>query len=288
MKIGLTGATGFIGGRVTAACESAGHQIVPFSRQPREGMRLFSTEQVPDVSGLDAVVNLAGESIVGLWTKAKKQRIFDSRILGTRRFVEAMSKTANGPKILVNASAIGFYGDTGETLVDESSPVGTGLLAETCQGWEAEALKAQEAGIRVVCVRIGFVLGRGGSLRLIAPLFRAGLGGNLGNGKQWMSGVHVEDVAGIVRWALENEEVQGPINAVMPKPFRNAEFTKALAQAVHRPAILPAPAFALRLGLGEMSHILLDSTRVNPTQAFAHGYVFRFATLPAALQDALS
>ena len=287
MKIGLTGATGFIGGRVTATCESAGHQIVPFSRKPREGMRLFSTEKQPDVSGLDAVVNLAGESIVGLWTKAKKQRIFDSRVLGTRRLVEAMSKMVKGPKILVNASAIGFYGDTGETLVDENSPAGTGLLAETCRDWEAEALRAEEAGIRVVCVRIGFVLGRDGALKAIAPLFRAGLGGKLGNGKQWMSGVHVEDVAGLVRWALENEEVRGPVNAVMPQPFRNAEFTKALAKAVHRPAFLPAPAFALRLALGELSHILLDSARVNPTQAFAHGYVFRFATLPAALQDAL-
>ncbi len=285
MKIGLTGATGFIGGHVSSLCQSHGHEIVPFSRHPQNGARLWNDH--PDVTGLDAVVNLAGESIMGLWTKAKKQRIMESRVHGTRCLVEAMRKTKDGPRILINASATGFYGDTGETLVDESSSVGSGLLAEVAAAWEAEALRAAEFGIRVVCVRIGFVLGRGGALKLIAPLFRAGLGGKLGSGRQWMSGVHVDDVAGLVRWALETDSMHGPVNAVLPEPFRNEEFTREVARAVHRPAILPAPAFALKFMLGEMSHLLLDSYRVKPAVALSHGYVFRFATLPSALQDAL-
>lgn len=285
MKVGLTGATGFIGGHVSTLCERHNHEIVPFSRRPKEGVRLWNDQ--PDVTGLDAVVNLAGESIMGLWTRAKKRRIMESRIHGTRSLVEALRKTPGGPRILVNASAVGFYGDTGETLVDESSVVGAGVLAEVAAAWEAEALRAAGFGVRVVCIRIGFVLGRGGALKLVAPLFRAGLGGRLGDGRQWVSGIHVEDVAGLIRWSLETDSVQGPVNAVLPEPFRNEEFTREVARAVHRPAILPAPAFALRLGLGEMSHLLLDSCRVQPAIALNHGYVFRFATLPSALQDAL-
>jgi len=141
--------------------------------------------------------------------------------------------------------------------------------------------------VRVVCIRIGFVLGRGGALKLIAPLFRLGLGGRLGNGQQWMSGVHVDDVAGLALWALENDKVSGPVNAVLPEPFRNEEFTREVARAVRRPAFLPAPAFVLRTVLGELSGLMLDSTRVIPRRAEELGYVFRFATLPAALQDAL-
>lgn len=285
MKVGLTGASGFIGGHVRTLCERHGHEVVPFSRKPKDGARMWG--ESPDVGGLDAVVNLAGESIMGLWTRAKKQRIEESRVHGTRNLVEAMKKAKDGPRILVNASAIGFYGDTGETTVDEDSPEGSGFLAEVGSAWEAEALKAQEAGIRVVCVRIGFVLGKGGALKLIVPLFRAGLGGKLGDGRQWMSGVHVDDVAGMMRWALETDGVTGPVNAVMPEPFRNEEFTRELARAVRRPAFLPAPAFALRLGLGELSDLMLASSRVIPSRAIDQDYVFRFATLPSALQDAV-
>jgi len=148
-------------------------------------------------------------------------------------------------------------------------------------------MKASESGIRVVCIRTGFVLGRGGALKLMAPVFRAALGGRLGSGRQWMSGIHVDDVAGIVRWALETDSVRGPVNAVLPEPFRNEDFTKEFARAVHRPAILPVPALALRLGLGEMADFMLESVRVRPARALAQGYVFQFASLPAALQDAL-
>lgn len=285
MKVGLTGATGFIGGHVRNLCERHGHEVVSFSRRPKDGMRLWS--DTPDVGGLDAVVNLAGESVMGWWTRAKKQRIIESRYRGTRGLVDAMARTQGGPRILVNASAIGFYGDTGETEVDENSPAGDGFLAESCTMWEAEAMRAKEFGIRVVCVRIGFVIGRGGALKLIAPVFRAGLGGKLGSGRQWMSGIHVDDLAGLIRWGLENESVDGPYNAVMPEPFRNEDFTREVARAVHRPAFLPAPAFAMRLVLGEMSDIILASSRVKPTKTLDRSYVFRFATLPSALQDAL-
>jgi len=287
MKIGLTGATGFIGSRVTALAKEHGHEIVPFSRQPKGNARRFSLDEPPDLSGLDAVVNLAGESILGLWTKEKKRRIRDSRVQGTRRVVEAIGALKEKPVVLVNGSAIGFYGDRGDVAVDESSSPGEGFLADVCREWEAETKPAESLGVRVVHVRIGMVIGRGGAMKLIGPVFRLGLGGNLGHGRQWMSCVHVDDVAGLILWSVENAATSGAVNAVMPEPVRNAEFTRAVAKAVHRPAIIPAPAFAMRLGLGDLSHLLLDSIRVLPRSAEKGGYVFRFPTLPAALEDVL-
>lgn len=291
MKIGITGATGFIGSLVSRQAKAAGHEVVVFSRHPEKisqgEARLLSLDAPPDISGLDVIVNLAGESIIGLWTASKKKRIRDSRIQGTRRIVEAIAAASEKPVLLVNASAIGYYGDTGDTLVDEASPLGTGFLSDVCHEWEQEALKAQALGVRVVRVRIGFVLGKEGALSMIAPLFRLGLGGKLGNGRHWMSCVHADDVAGMILWAIHNETLTGTINAVMPEPVRNEEFTRELARAVHRPAFLPAPAFALRLVTGEMSHVLLDSIRVRPRRAGEEGYHFKFAALPAALQAAL-
>ena len=286
MKVGITGATGFIGSRVSAHCGRRGHEIVGFSRRPAAGARLFRLDAPPDLNGLDAIVNLAGEPILGLWTAEKKRRIRESRILGTQRILEAFQAMAKRPRVLVNASAIGFYGDTGETLVDESSPAGGGFLADVCREWEGEARRAESFGVRVVFVRIGFVIGSGGALKLIRPVFRMGLGGKLGSGHQWMSGVHVDDVAGIIVWALENDTVNGPVNAVMPASFRNSDFTRELAQRVGRPAIFPVPAFALRLALGELSHVMLDSVRVAPRIASKGGYTYQFATLPVALADA--
>jgi len=187
--------------------------------------------------------------------------------------------------VLVNASAIGFYGDTGENVVDEFSAAGSGFLADVCRAWEAEAAGATSCGVRVVFVRIGFVLGKGGAVKLLRPLFKLGLGGKLGSGRQWMSGVHVEDVAGMIVWALENERLQGAVNAVMPEPFRNVDFTRELARGVRRPAIFPAPAFALRLSFGELADSMLASTRVMPRVARAEGYAYQFATLPSAVAD---
>lgn len=286
MNIGISGASGFVG---AVLCEQAArrHDIVKFSRRTRGGGRRWSIDARPDLSGLDAVINLAGEPVMGLWTPDKRRRIHDSRVIGTRRLVEAMAEEGNTVRTLVNASAIGFYGNTGEQLADESSPAGRGFLADVCQRWEAEAHRAEQYGVRVVCVRIGFVLGKGGAMNLIKPVFSLGLGGNLGSGRQWMSGVHVEDVAGTFLWALENDGVTGPVNAVLPEPFRNAQFTRQLAHALHRPAFLPAPAFALRLILGRLSGMLLDSSRVAPRKLKEGGYRYRHPSLSSALVGCL-
>lgn len=286
MNIGITGASGFIGQHTARLAREHGHECVGYSRggRPVPGFvetRPFSLETPPDLSGLDAIVHLAGETIMGLWTPAKKRRILASRIEGTRRVVEALDTTANGPSIFVSGSAIGFYGDTGENEVAESSPAGTGFLAEVAAKWEAEAAAAKRA--RLVLLRTGFVLGRdGGAMKLIGPVFRAGLGGRLGSGRQWMSCIHVDDVASIILHAIGNPTVSGPLNAVVPEPVRNADFTRALSRAAHRPAIFPAPAIALKIGLGELSHLMLDSQRVRPEATLASGYSFRFPTVEAA------
>jgi uncharacterized protein len=285
MNVGITGVSGFIGSRVAARCGARGLQVIGFSRNRGSGSRRFDLSSVPDISGLDAIINLAGEPILGVWTKEKKRRILESRVLGTRRLVEAIAKADRPPGVLVNASAIGFYGDTGENVVDEFSAAGSGFLADVCRAWEAEAAGATSCGVRVVFVRIGFVLGKGGALKLLRPLFKLGLGGKLGSGRQWMSGVHVEDVAGMIVWALENERLRGAVNAVMPEPFRNVDFTRELARGVRRPAIFPAPAFALRLAFGELAGSMLASTRVMPRVARAEGYAYQFATLPSAVAD---
>ena len=277
MNIGILGARGYVGTRLCKLAAAAGHTIIPFSRGGAAGFRQIPADGPLDFSGLDAVVNLAGEPILGLWTKSKKNEILRSRVETTRRVVESLRH--GGPRVLVNASAIGFYGDTGENAVDESSPAGTGFLARVCEAWEAAALPAENLGVRTVLLRIGFVTGPGGAMRLIAPLFKLGLGGKLGNGRQWMSCIHVDDVAGMILWALENNAVRGPLNAVNPDPVRNLDFTQILARALHRPAFLPAPAFALRLGLVELSHLLLDSIRVRPAKALSLGYHFRYLTL---------
>ncbi len=283
MKIGITGYTGFVGGRLTEMAGECGHHVVGFSRHPKNGARLFSFDQPCDVSGLDAVIHLAGESIIGLWTESKKRRIRESRILGTRSVVEGLERSANPPRVLISASAVGIYGDTGETEVDESSPLGSGFLAGVAREWEAEAARAEALGVRVVFLRIGFVLGPGGAMKLIGPVFRAGLGGKLGSGRQWMSAVHVDDVAGMALWAAETSALNGPINAVMPDPFRNADFTKALGAAFHRPTILPAPAFAIRLALGELSHVMLDNCRVRPSVALRESYPYHHRSLSDAV-----
>jgi len=284
MKIGIIGATGYIGSRLRAATLASGQEVVCFSRNERPGFRRFSLDAVPDFSGLDAIVNLAGESILGLWTRQKKEKILRSRVDTTRQVLEGMSRLPDGPRILINASAIGYYGETGENLATETSPAGTGFLAQTCNAWEEATQSSFAERVRVIRLRIGFVTGPGGAMRFVLPLFKMGLGGPLGNGRQWMSCIHVDDVAGLILWAIANESISGPVNAVCPEPVRNIDFTRALARTVHRPAILPAPAFALRLALGELSHVMLDSVRVIPKVALEDGYTFRFPNVEAGLQ----
>lgn len=290
MKIGITGATGFIGSELTRQALGKGYEVVCFSRSGAPAgsfpsgveWRLFPSQVPLDVSGLDAVVHLAGESILGYWSSAKKQRIRQSRIDTTRQVVEGIAQATSPPGILISGSAIGFYGDTGEDVVTEHSVAGSGFLANVAKDWEAEAAKA--TGTRVVFLRTGFVIGRDhGAMRLIKPLFRAGLGGKLGNGRQWMSVIHVEDVAGLILHAVCCADVEGPLNAVMPHPVRNSDFTRMVATVAGRAAFLPAPGFILRLVLGEFSHLLLDSQRVSPEQAMTTGYHYRFPDLEAAM-----
>ena len=281
MKIGVIGATGYVGERLCHMAEAAGHGVVRFSRSARAGVRRIEANSGLDFSGLDAVVNLAGEPILGLWTPSKKEKILRSRVETTRKVVGSLH---SGIGVLINASAIGFYGDTGELEVDESAPAGRGFLADVCQAWEAAAMPAEALGCRLVRLRIGFVTGPGGAMGLVRPVFQLGLGGNLGNGRQWMSCIHVDDVAGMILWAAENQSVSGAVNAVNPVPVRNADFTLTLARVVRRPAILPAPSCALKFALGELSRVMLDSVRVRPAVAESLGYAFRHPTLEAGLR----
>jgi len=286
MIIGITGGTGFIGQAVREAAVAQGDETVLFSRREGEGRRLFSFTRPLDVSGCGALVHLAGESIVGLWTQEKRRRILESRVEGTRRLVEGIAAAGVKPRVLVSASAIGYYGDTGDEIVDEASPPGSGFLAEVTQAWEAEAVKAEAYGVRVVRLRIGFVLGRsGGAMKLIAPVFRLGLGGPLGSGNQWMSCIEIHDLAALVMAALHNESFSGAVNAVTPEPVTNEVFTYLTGTAAHRPAIIPVPALALRLLLGDLSHLLLDSQRVIPERCLENGFSYRFPTVERALDE---
>jgi hypothetical protein len=240
------------------------------------------------LDGVDAVINLAGETVAQRWTPAAKQRIRDSRVLTTRHLVEAMRQTAKPPKVLVNASATGYYGDRGDEELTEESPPGQGFLAEVCQLWEEEALRATELGVRVVCARFGVVLGvGGGALQRLLPFFEWGVGGRLGNGQQWMAWVHRQDAARLVLHAVTNETVRGAMNAVAPNPVRNREFTRLLAKVVGKPALFPVPVFALRLLYGEMADILLHSQRVLPKVALATGFTFDYPDLEIAIRHLL-
>lgn len=293
MTLGLTGATGFVGRHVIQAAVRRGYEVVAFTRDPSRvvhdcvEVRAFRLDATPDLRGCDAIIHLAGENIAGLWTLQKKQRIRDSRILGTRHLVETIVRMDQPPEVLVSASAIGYYGESGDTELTEQAPGGSGFLSKTCVDWEKEALAAQTA-CRVVNPRIGLVLGPGGGpLKMMAALFRLGLGGPLGSGKQWMSWIHVRDLATLLLFAVENLEMRGAINATSPWPVRNADFTRALAHTLRRPAFLRVPGFFLRAVLGEFSAELLDSKRVLPAVALEQKFLFILPELEPALRDIL-
>ena len=291
MHIGLTGASGFIGRKVIDLALRRGHEIIAFTRNPELTipgctMREFTLERPPDISGCEALIHLAGENLAGIWTPAKKRRIVESRVLGTRRVVEAIESATTKPEVLVSGSAIGFYGDGGEDELTETAPAGAGFVPELVRDWEAEALKARD--VRVVLMRTSVVLGpKSGALPAMSLPFRLGLGGKLGNGRQWMSWIHLEDIAQLFLFAVENLDIRGPVNGSAPWPVRNADFTHALAKALHRPAFLAVPAFVLKAALGGFSAELLDSKRVLPATALEQGYGFRFPELEGALKNLL-
>ena len=286
MKIGITGASGFVGSRLIDGANRLSHRVVAFSRHPKHPVpgsietRRYSLDQPLKIEGCQALVHLAGESILGCWTASKKRRILDSRVRGTRHLVDAIAASRDKPKILVCASGVGFYGDTGENEVDETSPPGAGFLAEVCQQWEREALRAEEFGVRTVILRLGLVIGkRGGVMRLLRPLFLLGLGARIGSGQQWMSWVHASDVAGLTLFAIEQQTVRGVLNGVSPNPSRNSEFTRALARKLHRRAFLAVPGWMVKKTLGELGGVLLSSQRVLPRAATEAGYAFRYTKL---------
>jgi hypothetical protein len=237
------------------------------------------------VSGFEAVIHLAGETIVGRWTDAKKKKIRDSRVAGTRHLAEALAKAAQRPRVFIAGSAIGYYGDRGEEVLREDSASGTGFLCEVCREWEAAAQPAIDAGIRTANIRTGVVLSpNGGALGKMLPPFKMGLGGRIGDGRQWMSWIDVQDMVGAIHHIMKTDLLQGPVNMTAPKPVTNAEFTKTLAAVLHRPAIFPMPAFAARLAFGQMAdELLLASQRVEPTKLVRSGYPFQHADLRGAL-----
>lgn len=301
MKIVVTGATGFVGRPLVRELLAAGHAVTALSRDvERAARRLPARCQVRAwnpagaldadmLRGADAVVHLAGEGVAeARWTPARKQAIRNSRIDTAAAVVHALSQldAAVRPRVLVAASAIGWYGDRGDTVLDEYSSPGAGFLADVCRDWEHAVFAAQTLGVRTAAVRIGVVLGRdGGALAPLLPLFRLGLGGRVGSGQQWFSWIHLGDLVGLLRHVLDSPEASGPINGVAPEPVTNAAFTAALARAVHRPAVLPVPAAVLRVLFGEMSSVLLASQRVQTRAAEALGFAFRFPTLHGALDD---
>jgi uncharacterized protein len=274
MIIAITGARGMIGTRLRQKLEEAGHSALAI---PRGGA-------VPEC---DSIVNLAGEPVAQRWNEAAKQRIHDSRVEGTRALVNALSALSSRPRTMVCASAVGYYGSRGDQLLTEGSTPGSDFLAQVVMDWEEAAQTGESLGIRVVRMRFGMVLGHGGALSKLLPVFRLGAGGRLGSGHQWMAWIHLEDAVNLILFALNLAVVRGAVNATAPQPVTNDEFTNRLAIALHRPAILPVPAFALRLVLGEMSEMLLASQRVLPTVAKSAGFRFQFPDLHSALDNLL-
>jgi uncharacterized protein len=300
MKSLVTGATGFIGPQLLSRLE----QKVVLTRkveQAKQKLRTYNPEffawdaelQPPPAvafAGVETVFHLAGDPVAeGRWTTAKKQKLRDSRILGTRNLLATLAQLPQKPKVLVSASAVGFYGDRAEQILDESAAPGQGFLADLCRDWEAEAAAAEKLGIRVVQVRIGIVLGAGGGAlgKMLLP-FQLGLGSPLGSGRQYMPWIHVHDLVDLMVFAAEHENVRGPINGTSPNPVTNYEFTKSLGRALGRPTFFPpVPGFALRLMLGEFGDILLHSQRAIPRAALNAGYHFAFEHVETALRDVL-
>jgi uncharacterized protein (TIGR01777 family) len=294
VNIGISGITGFVGRHLARRAAARGHRVIGFSRRAGAAvkgcaeMRPIRSDALPDLAGCEAVIHLAGESVIGFWTPSKQEAVRQSRVRGTRRIVEAMGVCEEKPRALISASGVGYYGDTGAAAADERAPEGAGFLAAVARDWEAEATRAIDLGVRVVRLRIAMVLGAdGGALPRMLPLFRAGLGAVLGSGEQWMSWIHVDDLADLLLFAAEDARLEGPVNGAAPGVVTNAAFTAALAKAVARPALLRVPAFAIRCALGGFSAELLENRRVVPRAALDAGFAFAFPSLEAALADLL-
>jgi uncharacterized protein len=293
-RVLVSGASGLIGSALLPVLEGQGYSVVRLVRKPASGERQILWDPMKTiapqaVSGFHAVIHLAGESIVGRWTQAKKARIRDSRVEGTRHLAEALAQAKEKPAVFISSSAIGYYGERGNEVLNERSAPGTGFLSEVCCEWEKAAQAASTAGIRTIRLRTGVVLSRkDGALGKMLMPFKMGVGGRIGDGRQWMSWIDINDMVGAIHHILKTDLLQGPVNMVAPKPVTNEEFTDTLAGVLWRPAIFPLPALLVKLALGEMGETaLLGSQRVEPAQLVASGYPFRFRELRASLANLL-
>jgi len=296
MRVFVTGATGLIGRSLCDELLRAGHEVVAISRSASPGLPagVLALQGDPAAPGpwvqelqrCDACVNLAGEPVAeGRWTAEKKRRIRESRVAATRTVAEAVAE--RGPRVLVNGSAVGFYGSRGDEELDEGAAAGQGFLAEVCREWEAAAGPARRRA-RVVLLRTGIVLAaEGGALPSMALPFKLFAGGRIGDGAFWQPWIHLDDEVGLVLWALSDERVEGPLNAAGPAPERNRDLAKAIGKALHRPSLLPTPLLAIRLAVGEMADVVTSSQRVIPRKALDLGYRFRFPEAQPALDDLL-
>jgi len=290
----ITGGTGFIGRELCSRLARDGAQLTVLSRRgndaikrlPRSTRIISSIQELTAGDSFDVVINLAGESIAGArWTKKRKQKIESSRIALTEELVDWMSAARSKPEVFLSASAIGFYGDQGDSMVTEASEPVPDYAHELCARWEASALRAEACGVRTVIPRIGLVVGRnGGFLKQMAMPFWFGAGGPIGSGKQWMSWIHLEDLIGMFEFLIHSPETRGQFNATAPNPVTNEEFSRTLGRVIRRPALLPAPAVAFKLAFGEMASLLLTGQRVLPLKAVDAGFLFRFSDLEEALR----
>jgi len=289
MKVVIGGANGLIGSELARVLRARGDAVISLVRKPKDPAEVkWDGRTVPPgaLQGADAAVNLSGASIAARrWSEAYKKEIVDSRVETTRAFVEGMRAVRPRPRVFVNASAVGAYGGRGDEELTEDSARGADFLAGVCKESEAEALRAEELGVRTVLLRTGVVLARqGGALKQMLPPFKAFVGGPIGTGRQWFPWIHLADEVGIILWALAGN-VSGPVNAVSPNPVRMKDFAQALGASLHRPAVFSVPALVLRLGLGEMAEVLLEGQRAVPRKALSSGYRFRYGQLDAALRD---
>jgi uncharacterized protein (TIGR01777 family) len=303
MKIVVTGATGFVGTKLVESLHAQGERIVVLARDPQKASRQFTQELFPNVevigytpfelgdwanaiSGSDAVINLAGEPLAGVrWTDKRKQDIRNSRILTTKVLVSAISQADVKPQVLISGSAIGYYGTSLDKTFDEYSYAGDDFLANVCKDWEAAADAVTDLGVRLVKIRTGIVLGLGGAIAKMLPIFQVGGGGKIGTGKQWFSWIHRDDLVALIIYAMKNAQITGTLNGTAPKPVTNEDFTVAFAKAIKRPAFLPVPAAALILLFGEAATVILDGQRVVPHKAEIDKFPFQYPDIDTALNQ---
>ncbi|MBC1222998.1 TIGR01777 family protein [Nostoc sp. UCD121] len=306
MKVAITGATGFVGSLLVQRLHGKGHKIVVLTRNTAFAQKVFPSEAFPNVeivaytlntsgswqsviASCDGVVNLAGEPIgEGRWTPERKQEILNSRKLGTQKIVEAIVNANPKPTVLINASAIGYYGTSETANFDETSQSGNDFLAQVCQAWEAEATKVKDAGVRLVILRFGIVLGNGGALGKMIPPFKLFAGGPIGSGRQWFSWIHVDDLVNLIMQALTKPEIEGIYNATAPNPVRMADLSQTLGQVMNRPSWLPVPAFAIEALLGDGAIVVLEGQQVLPKRTVETGFEYKYPNLQSALKQILA